>query len=69
MLRQQRMALLDCKGMTSPSSWMPPWSGIPGQGSRRGFIGEQGKGRRLMGFSGDGKPGKGTTVEMYIKTI
>jgi hypothetical protein len=37
--------------------------GIPGEGSRSGWVGEQGKGSWDRGF-GEGKPGKGTTFEI-----
>ena len=36
--------------------------GIPGQGSRKGFIGEQVEGRRLMELSGRGCTRKGEII-------
>jgi hypothetical protein len=45
---------------------MPQYRGMPGPGSRNGWVGEQGEGREDRGFS-EGKPGKGTTFEMKIK--
>jgi hypothetical protein len=39
---------------------------MSGQGSRSGWVGEQGEGGWDRGFS-EGKPGKGITFEMYIK--
>jgi hypothetical protein len=37
--------------------------GIPGQGSRSGWVGEQGEGRWDREYF-EGKPGKGVTYEM-----
>jgi hypothetical protein len=42
---------------------MPQYKGMPGPGSRSGWIVEQGESRRDRGFS-EGKPGKGITFEM-----
>jgi hypothetical protein len=46
-----------CEGLMSQCRGMPG----PGSGSR--WVGEQGKGGRVRGFS-EGKPGKGITFEM-----
>jgi hypothetical protein len=43
--------------------YMPQYRGMPGPGSRSGWIGEQGEGGENRGFS-EGKPGKGITFEM-----
>jgi hypothetical protein len=45
---------------------MPQCRGIPGLGSRYGWVGEQGEGRGNRGFS-EWKPRKGATFEMEIK--
>jgi hypothetical protein len=42
---------------------MPQCRGMPGPGSRSGWVGEQGKRRRDRGVS-EGKPGKGIIFEM-----
>jgi hypothetical protein len=42
---------------------MPQYRGIPGPGSRNGWVGEQGEGRRDRGFL-EGKPEKVITFEM-----
>ena len=44
---------------------MPQCRGIPGPGSRSGWVGEQGEGERKWGreFS-EGKPGMGITFEI-----
>jgi hypothetical protein len=42
---------------------MPQYRGIPGPGSRSGWVGEQGEWGNDRGFS-EGKPGKGITFEM-----
>jgi hypothetical protein len=47
---------------------MPQYRGMPGPGSRSGWVGEQGEEGRDRGFS-EGKPGKGITFEMQIKKI
>jgi hypothetical protein len=65
------MALSDING--SRGSWScegytPQCRGMPGQGSRSGWVGEQeeeGWDKR----SSEGKPGKGITFEMLIKKI
>jgi hypothetical protein len=58
--------------MRDKKNWRGPWScegsmpqyrGMPGPGSRSGWIGEQGKAGEDRGFL-EGKPGKGTTFEM-----
>ena len=41
---------------------MPQCRGMPGQGSRNGWVGEQGEGGWDRGFS-EGKAGKGITFE------
>ena len=43
---------------------MQQCSGITGQEIGKGWIGEQGEGRGLMGLSGRGDPGKGKSLEM-----
>jgi hypothetical protein len=47
---------------------MSQYRGMPGQGSRSGWIGDQGEGRWDRGFSEE-KPGKGISFEMLIKKI
>ena len=47
---------------------MPQCRGIPGQGSKSEWIGEQGERGCNWGFFG-GNPGKGITFEMKIKKI
>ena len=47
---------------------MPQCRAMPGQGSRSGWVGEQGEGGEDRGFS-EGKLGKGMTFEMLIKKI
>jgi hypothetical protein len=47
----------------SARSSMPQCRGMPGPGSRSGWVGEQGEGGGDRGFS-EGKPGKGITFEM-----
>ena len=42
---------------------MPQYSGMPGPGSRSGWVGEQGEGGWDRGFS-ERKPGNGITFEM-----
>jgi hypothetical protein len=42
---------------------MPQYRGIPGPGSRSGWVGEQGETGGDRGFS-EGKLGKGMTFEM-----
>jgi hypothetical protein len=42
---------------------MPQYRGMPGPGSRIGWVGDQGERGRGRGFL-DGKPGKGITFEM-----
>jgi hypothetical protein len=42
---------------------MPQYRGMPGPGSRSGWVGEQGEGGGKGEFS-EGKPGKGITFEM-----
>jgi hypothetical protein len=42
---------------------MPQYRGMPGPGSRSGWVGEQGEGGGDRGFS-EGKLGKGITFEM-----
>jgi hypothetical protein len=42
---------------------MPQYRGMPGPGSRSGWVGEQGEGGEDNGFS-EGKLGKGITYEM-----
>jgi hypothetical protein len=42
---------------------MPQYRGMPGPGSRSGWVGEQGEGEEDRGFS-EGKLGKGITFEM-----
>jgi hypothetical protein len=42
---------------------MLQYRGMPGQGSRSGWVGEQGEGVGIGGFQ-RGKPGKGITFEM-----
>ena len=42
---------------------VPHCMGMPGPGSRSGWVGEQREGVGNRGFS-DGKPGKGETFEM-----
>jgi hypothetical protein len=42
---------------------MPQCRGMPGPGSRSGWVGEQGEGGRDRGFS-EGKPRKGITFEI-----
>jgi hypothetical protein len=67
----QRMALLDInerRGLWSCEGSMPQCRGMSGQGSRSGYVSEQGEGGWNRGFS-EGKPGKGITFEMYIKKI
>ena len=53
-------------GMRGPWSCegsMPQYRGMPGPGSRIGWVGDQGERGRGRGFL-DGKPGKGITFEM-----
>jgi hypothetical protein len=60
------MALLDINGKRGPwfcEGSMPQCRGMPGQGSRSRWVGEQGEGERDRGFS-KRKPGKGITFEM-----
>jgi hypothetical protein len=60
------MALLDINGRNGPWSCegsMPQCRGMPGPGSRSGWVGEPGVGGGDRGFS-EGKPGKGITLEM-----
>jgi hypothetical protein len=47
---------------------MPQYRGMPGPGSGRGWVGEQGGSGEDKGFS-DWKLGKGITFEMGIKKI
>ena len=47
---------------------MPQSKGIPGLGSRSGWVVDQGEEGCDRGFS-EGKPGKGITFEMYIKKV
>jgi hypothetical protein len=47
---------------------MSQYRGIPGPGSRSGWVGEQEGGGEDRGFS-EGKLGKGITFEMYIKKV
>jgi hypothetical protein len=60
------MALLDMNGRRGPWSYegsMSQCRGMPGQGSRSGWVDEQGEGgwdRRFL----EGKLGKGITFEM-----
>jgi hypothetical protein len=42
---------------------MPQYRGMPGPGSRSGWVGEQGEGRRYKGFL-ERKLGKGIAFEM-----
>jgi hypothetical protein len=42
---------------------MPQYRGMPGPGSRNGWVGEQGEGVEDSGFS-EGKLGKGITFEI-----
>jgi hypothetical protein len=42
---------------------MPQYRGMPGTGSRSGWVGEQGEEGRDRGFS-EGKLGKGITFEI-----
>jgi hypothetical protein len=42
---------------------MPQYRGVPGPGSRSGWVGEQEEGGEDRGFS-EGKLGKGITFEM-----
>jgi hypothetical protein len=60
------MALLDINGRRGSWSYegsMPQCRGMPGQGSRSGWVGEQWEGGWNRGFS-EGKLGKGITFEM-----
>jgi hypothetical protein len=47
---------------------MPQCRGLPGSGSRSGWVGEQGEQGWNRGFL-EGKLGKGITFEMQIKKI
>ena len=60
------MALLDInerRGPWSCEGLILQCRGMPGQGSRSGWVGEQGEGGWEGGFL-EGKPGKGITFEM-----
>ena len=55
------------EGRSGPSSWktsVQQCRGIRGQGSGKGWIGEHGEGRGLMGLSGRRDPGKEKSFEM-----
>jgi hypothetical protein len=43
---------------------MPQYRGMPGPGSRRGWVGEHREGEGDRGFSSERKLGKGITFEM-----
>jgi hypothetical protein len=47
---------------------MPQYRGMPGPGSRSGWVAEQGEGGSVRGFL-ERKVGKGITFEMQIKKI
>jgi hypothetical protein len=51
------------RGPWSCESSMPQYRGMPGLGSRSGWVGKQEELGRHRGFS-EGKPGKGITFEM-----
>jgi hypothetical protein len=60
------MDLSDINGRRGPWSCegsMPQYRGMPGQGSRSGWMTDQGEEGWDREFS-EGKPGKGTTFEM-----
>jgi hypothetical protein len=60
------MALLDINGRKGPWSCeglIPQCRGMPEQGNRSGWVGEQGEGEGDREFS-DGEPGNGITFEM-----
>jgi hypothetical protein len=62
----QRMALWDINERRGPwfyEGLMPQCRGVPGQGSRSGWVGEQGEKRWNEGVS-EGKWGKGLKFEM-----
>ena len=54
------------RGPGSCEGSMPQYRGMPGPGSRSGWVGEQGYGERNRGFL-EGKLVKGITFEMQIK--
>jgi hypothetical protein len=56
------MVVLWRRGPRSCEGSKPQYRGMPGLGSRSGYVGEQ-EGRSDMGFS-EGKPGKGITFEI-----
>ena len=57
------LAINGMRGPWSCKGHMPQYRGMPGPGSRSGWVEEQGKGLRDRGLS-EGKPGKGITFEM-----
>ena len=56
------------RGLWSYEGSMPQYRGMPRQGSRSGWVGEQGEEEWDRGLL-EGKPGKEIIFEMYIKKI
>ena len=51
------------RGPWSCEGFMPQYRGMPGPGSRSGWVGQQGEGTGYRGYS-EGKLGKGIAFEM-----